>query len=272
MPLDASSVQNVRDFSSLLNLLRNDLSWPLPDNPTSEDITFDWRPGELRLPDSEAQRFRDGIVQQIRPLVSNQPFGIFYVEFADAQVYRTALRHVVRGLVPNRRRDPALQAWQLPNILFICATKDYELISFAHFKGDALAKAKLTSFGWERGSEYIHTLCKFNLPGLKWPDDESDQESWVASWSKAFDKEPLTKEFFKRFDNALDLIKADLEKFQKLKSADAYSRAQLLLERLLFLYFLQRRGWLNQNRDYLVENLKTHRARLNDFSYYMTIG
>ena len=114
MALDAFSVQNVKDFSSLLKLLRDDLGWPLPDDPTSEEITFDWRPGELRLPDSEAERFKGGIVQQIRPLVSKQPFGIFYVEFADSQVYRTALRLVVRGLVPNRRRDPALQISPTP--------------------------------------------------------------------------------------------------------------------------------------------------------------
>jgi len=267
MALD-TAVQSVKDFPSLLKLLRDDLRWPLPEEPSPEDITFDWSPGELRIQDSQAQHLKGGVVRQLRPFVSNQPLGIFYVEFADTQVYRTALRQVVRGLVPNRRRDPALQAWQHDNLLFICATKDYELVTFAHFKGDKLAKAKLSTFGWERGSEYIHTLCKFNLPALTWPDDESDTESWLADWSKAFDKEPLTKEFFKRFDNALDLIKADLEKFQKLKSADAYSRAQLLLERLLFLYFLQRRGWLDQKRDFLVEHFESYRTQPKEFSYY----
>ena len=267
MALDAS-VQSVKDFPSLLKLLHDDLRWPLPDEPSPEDITFDWSPGELRIQDAQAQRLKGGVVQQLRPLVSKQPLGIFYIEFAHAQLYRTALRQVVRGLVPNRRRDPALQAWRHENLLFICATKDYQLISFAHFKGDSLAKAKLATFGWERGSDYIHTLCKFNLPALTWPDDEDDAESWLASWTKAFDKEPLTKEFFKRFDNALNDIKGDLERFQKLKPAEAYSRAQLLLERLLFLYFLQRRGWLNQNRDFLAENFRVHRARPNEFSYY----
>jgi hypothetical protein len=267
MALD-TAVQGVRDFPSLLKLLGDELKWPIPDEPTVEDVTFDWNPGELRIQDSQAQRLKSGVVRQLRPLVSNQPFGIFHIEFTDAQVYRTALRHVVRGLVPTRRRDPALQAWHHENLLFICATKDYQLVSFAHFKGDKLVKAKLSTFGWERGSDYIHTLCKFNLPALVWPDDESDAEAWLVSWSKAFDKEPLTREFFKRFDKVLDLIKADLEKFQKLKSADAYSRAQLLLERLLFLYFLQRRGWLDQKRDFLVEHFKTHRAKPKEFSYY----
>jgi hypothetical protein len=267
MALD-TSVQSVKDFPSLLKLLRDELRWPLPDESLPEDITFDWSAGELRIHDSQAQRLKGGIVQQLRPLASNQPFGIFYVEFADAQVHRSALRQVVRGLVPNRRRDPSLQPWHLENLLFICATKDYRLLSFAHFKGDKFSKAKLSSFGWESGSAYIHTLCKFNLPALTWPEDESDREAWLASWAKGFDKEPLTKEFFKRFDKALDLIKADLEKFQKLKSADAYSRAQLLLERLVFLYFLQRRGWLDQKADYLVGNFKPYRSLPSEFSYY----
>lgn len=267
MALD-SAVKTVKDFASLLTLLQDNLQWPLPDELSPDDITFDWSPGELRIQDSAMQRLKGGVVRQLRPLVANQPFGIFYVEFADAQVYRTALRQVVRGLVPNRRRDASLQAWQPENLLFICATKDYQLVSFAHFKGNALAKAKLTTFGWEQGSDYIHTLCKFNLPALIWPDDELDAQSWLASWSKAFDKEPLTKEFFKRFDNALNLIKEDLEKFQKLKSAEAYSRAQLLLERLLFLYFLQRRGWLNQNRNFLTDNFSPHSVRPSEFSYY----
>ena len=262
------AVKSVRDFASLLSLLRDDLQWPLPDEPSPEDVTFEWRSGDLRIHDSQAHRLTGGVVRQIRPLVGNQPFGIFYLEFADAQVYRTALRQVVRGLVPNRRRDPSLQGWRHENLLFICATKDYEFISFAHFKGDALTKAKLTTFGWERASDYIHTLCKFNLPALTWPDGETDAETWLASWSKAFDKEPLTKEFFRRFDTALNLIKEDLEKFQKLKSAEAYSRAQLLLERLLFLYFLQRRGWLNQNRNFLADNFKPHSVRPGEFSYY----
>jgi hypothetical protein len=34
------------------------------------------------------------------------------------------LRQILRGLVPNRRRDPSLQGWQHDNLLFICATAD----------------------------------------------------------------------------------------------------------------------------------------------------
>jgi hypothetical protein len=90
----------------------------------------------------------------------------------------------------------------------------------------------------------------------------------VADIRAAFDKEPLTREFFKRFEAAIEGVKSDLEKFQPLPSAQAYSRAQLLLERLLFLYFVQNRGWLDQKRNYLLDNFATHKAIPDEFTYY----
>ncbi|MHB8523140.1 MAG: Eco57I restriction-modification methylase domain-containing protein [Limisphaerales bacterium] len=90
----------------------------------------------------------------------------------------------------------------------------------------------------------------------------------IADVRAAFDKEPLTREFFKRFEKAIEAVKTDLERHQALPSAQAYSRAQLLLERLLFLYFVQNRGWLNQQRNYLLDNFKSHRVIPDEFSYY----
>jgi hypothetical protein len=83
----------------------------------------------------------------------------------------------------------------------------------------------------------------------------------------SFDKEPLTRDFFRRFDKALEAIKGDLEHYQSLSSTEAYTRSQLLLERLIFLYFLQNRGWLNQERHYLPAALDQH-SDPGSFSYY----
>ncbi len=174
-----------------------------------------------------------------------------------------------RYSAPSRRRDPSQQSWKHDNLLFICVTRDYQRITFAHFRGDSAAKAKLSTFGWTAGSAYLRTLFEFNLPHLRWPKDNgADPTAWIAQWAKAFDKEPLTKEFFKRFDAVIDVAKRDLEKFQKLPAAQAYSRAQLLIERLLFLYFLQNRGWLNQHRTYLLTHFQEHRGQKSAFTYY----
>jgi hypothetical protein len=226
-------------------------------------------------------------------MVEGQPWGVFLVEFADAQVYRTALRQVLRGLVPSRRRDSSLPAWQHENLLFLCASgkelpsgadtvgaesfprpsgkgfPSYDRFTLAHFRGERAAKARLATFSWEQADKHLRTLCQFNLPALAWPEDGGeDAERWLGGWAKAFDKEPLTREFFKRFDRALEAVQADLQTHQNLSSAEAYSRAQLLLERLLFCYFLQNRGWLDQQRDYLLRNFEPHRSRPEAFSYY----
>lgn len=260
-------IAEVDSFESLLGYLREDLDWDIK-SVDRDEISFDWQTEDLRICEAAGARVKDGVVHQLRPVVTGQPWGIFLVEFTDGHVYRTALREVLRGLVPRRRRDPHLPAWQHEDLLFLCTTAEYDRFTFVHFRGEKMQKAKLAAFGWERGSPYVRTLCEFNLPQLRWPDDPADADAWRAQWRSAFDKEPLTKEFFKRFDNALDRIKDDLQEFQKSSSAEAYTSAQFLLERLLFLYFLQNRGWLNQERGYLFERFQKYKEDPEAFSYY----
>ncbi|MFO8102106.1 MAG: hypothetical protein R6U37_08090 [Dehalococcoidia bacterium] len=265
--LDVDRLHSIDDISSLIDYLRDELDWPVEDYDI-DDLTFEWDLETLNVSKQHLGRVSEGIVIQLRNMVGTQPWGIFIVEFADEIIRRGLLREVLRGLVASRRRDSSLPAWRHDNLLFICVTRDYQRITFAHFRGEKITKAKLAMFGWQRQSPYLRTLCKFNLPALQWPDDPSDSATWLESWTGAFDKEPMTKEFFKRFDKALEAIKADLEELQGFTSAEAYSRAQLLLERLLFLYFLQNRGWLNRQRNYLLANFKAYRDQPNECSYY----
>jgi len=191
------------------------------------------------------------------------------VEFNQPRVCVTALRQVLRGLVPRRRQSPTQRAWQHENLLFLCTTANYEQFTFAHFRGEQARKARLATFGWQQGDRYVRTLCEHNRPALRWPEDDgADADAWLAAWAKAFDKEPLTREFFKRFDRALNDLKSDLEECQGLPPAEAYTRSQLLLERMIFLHFLQKRGWLNQQRGYLLHHFQPYRDRPEEFSYY----
>lgn len=269
MPARSTALPTIDDQSSLLAFLSGSLDWPVPIDATLEELTFDWTENDLRLSSSAAAKLNQGTIRQFQPFIVGQPFGVFLAEFNDPRVYRTALRQILRALVPSRRRDPNQRSWKHDNLLFICVTRDYQRITFAHFRGESAAKAKLSTFGWTAGSAYLRTLLEFNLPQLHWPKDNgADSAAWIAQWAKAFDKEPLTKEFFKRFDAVLDVVKRDLEKIQKLPAAQAYSRAQLLIERLLFLYFLQNRGWLDQKRSHLLAHFEKHRADKQAFTYY----
>jgi predicted transcriptional regulator len=246
-------VQRIKTLADLTAYLRDELGWPISPDSVSDDLTFDWSGNELRLAGAHEARLQDGAVRQLRPFVPGQPWGIFLVEFAAARVYRTDLRQILRGLVPGRRRDASLQSWQHENLLFICATADYERFTFAHFKGDKAHRAKLATFGWRKGSAYLRTLIEHNLPHLAWPkDDGADPNAWQSDWARAFDKEPVTRKFFDDFNSTFRKVCNDIANRHSRWSKETVEHgAQTLLNRLLFLYFIQRKGWLNRDRQYL---------------------
>jgi adenine-specific DNA-methyltransferase len=69
---------------------------------------------------------------------------------------------------------------------------------------------------------------------------------------EAFSVEKLNKEFFADFCRAFDRVSKDIRNHHpKWSDVEVEREAQTLLDRLVFLYFVQRKGWLNRQRDYL---------------------
>lgn len=236
VPIPEQAVRAIQDLPSLLKFLERDLQWKLPDNPTLEEVTFEWSASELRLNESALHKLSGGAVLQLRPMTPDQPWGIFIVNFTDGQVYKTALRQVLRGLVPKRRRDSNLPAWKHENILFICTTANQEF-TFAHFRGEKSERAKLVRFSWSP-DEPIRTLCEFNLPSLRMREDVS---RWTEEWQKAFDVKAVTEEFYEELKKVFRDIQ---EHIYGVSGERKRSFAQLLINRLLFLKFLEKKGWL----------------------------
>jgi hypothetical protein len=92
----------------------------------------------------------------------------------------------------------------------------------------------------------------------------------LADLTEAFSVEKLNKEFFKSFRIAFELVAKDiLDRNHGWERATADRETQTLLSRLLFLYFIQRKGWLNRQRDYLVSAFNRHHAADRDgVSFY----
>ncbi|MEM4168449.1 MAG: DNA methyltransferase, partial [Candidatus Caldarchaeum sp.] len=236
---------------SLLQLLREPLGWPIEPDALIDDISFEWDAHELRVHEKQQAYLKDGIVRQLRPFTENQPWGVFIVEFNEPRVYRTALRQVLRGLVPSRRRDSSLPAWQHENLLFICTTRDYQRFTFAHFRGDRPHRATLARFEWERGDPHIRTLCEFNLPCLRYPEPSTTPEQWLNKWRAAFDVEALTEQFYREFR---ELFEQAEQQIARIADPDQKRLFTLkLFNRLLFVRFLERKGWLrfDKQRNYL---------------------
>jgi hypothetical protein len=87
----------------------------------------------------------------------------------------------------------------------------------------------------------------------------------------AFNVEAVQKRFFQVFADVYDIVAEDIARAPGLRS-EAGSLAQLLLDRLLFLYFIQKKGWLDSKADYLYSKfLECWKKDPQGTSYYSDV-
>ena len=143
----AHDVQNVHNFESLVDFLRDTLNWPIPDEGLEfDDITYDWSAVDLELdadtqarvvgcrqlqlfdlefdlsaidheldPHAQAQQ---QLLIELGVLKERQPWGIFFLQFNDdveLDACRTLLRRVLRGLVDGPNHNASLPFWDTTN-------------------------------------------------------------------------------------------------------------------------------------------------------------
>jgi len=75
----------------------------------------------------------------------------------------------------------------------------------------------------------------------------------------AFDRDRVTKRFYERFSSEHKAFAAFIEGIGEIAKRDWY--ASLMLNRLMFVYFIQRKGFLDGNIDYLTVRLNEVQAR-----------
>ena len=273
MAIPAEAVHSIKDQSSFLRFLRDNLAWPIDESISFENLTYDWFPSDLALTPED---LRGSKIFQLRPFTQYQPWGIFILQLSSSRLYMSELRRLLRNLVPRQRVVQSHPTWKLAHLLFIC-TNDWKSYTFAHFEGDKPERAKLSTFGWDFQSGYIRTLCQFNIPALKYPEQENlfgvDPRPWIQLWSSAFDVKPVTKRFYQEYDRVFRSIKVHLAKqfglpkslWNKDNPVEGWTRRQIeqdrklhlfvqnLVNRLMFLKFLEKRRWLDFNPNYLFE-------------------
>ena len=271
-----AAINKVRDPKSFIkSLLKETLNWQIPDDVENiEDMSYIWPADDLRAEGLE-KKVVDGKIWQIQPFINDQkqPWGIFLLEFKNVDAFVSGrgltgpLRKVLRGLVPKRKGQPDRPAWDRENLLFIC-TCDYKYYRFAYFKSpkEKGHAEPLAMFGWSPDTP-ARTVCVFNLPHLVWPAEPENAESWVAHWAKAFDVEAVTKRFYDDYERVFTNLQGVLN---LPTPEDKKMFAQVLMNRLMFLRFVERKGWLKLGDSNPKEYLKNlYQARgLNNLSWY----
>jgi hypothetical protein len=97
----------------------------------------------------------------------------------------------------------------------------------------------------------LHALDRLNLLAANGNGDRA------RLFDRALDRETLTRQFFERFRNAVHDVDAALRaQFHREKADATAGEALLILSRLLFLYFIQQKGWLNGERRFLIDRLE----------------
>jgi len=137
------------------------------------------------------------------------------------------------------------------NNLFVF-TKDWSEIAFVNPERIALevgkAKLKLKTLTIDR--EYIYHTDQEVIENIRITPLEQHPDIIYKKHKNAFNVERVTKEFFNAYKFALKSIKDILSSQEKATPQEVHSFAQQLLSRIMFLFFVQKKGWLKW-KDYV---------------------
>ena len=182
----------IKTFPQLIKYLRDELEWPI-EADDFEEITFDYEPEELGIDPESAAKIQE--IKQLRPLTSNQPWGIFFVKFEPKRLPVVVLRRILSKLVIKKRASAKTSeraVWDLHDLLFISnyGEGDQRQITFANFSQDEtigdLPTLKVLGWDYEDTGLHIDNVHDELITKLRWPDDEKNIKKWRETWSSAF--------------------------------------------------------------------------------------
>lgn len=192
--LTAEQLANIVSFPKLVEMLRDELQWPIEDGDELEDVVFEYEADELGLKPDEVAKVRE--IHQLRPLVTNQPWGVFFISFDEKEMSVTVLRRVLKALVVKKRAGMQAadrQAWDKSDLIFAAnfGQSGERELAFVHFSdgADTGDLPVMKVLGWNAKDTKLHNeyAAKMLTSRLAWPDDESDDSAWRKQWSSAFE-------------------------------------------------------------------------------------
>jgi predicted helicase len=189
----AEKLRHIQTIPALVKYLDEELGWPVGVDDW-EDAVFDWQPEELNLKAEHQVAIKS--IKQLRPLVTGQPWGIFFVDFDKGQLPIVVLRRVLNGLVMKRRvKGSGHQTWLARDLLFVSSfgeTSSRE-IALAHFtdESDVGDLPTLRVLGWDEADTALELgyTARTLKEKLRWPahsTTQAEQEAWRAQWAGAF--------------------------------------------------------------------------------------
>ena len=133
----AEKLSRIHTIPALVKYLDEELGWPVGVDDW-EDAVYDWQPEELNLKPEHQVAINS--IKQLKPLVSHQPWGIFFVDFDKGKLPIVVLRRMLNGLaIKSRVKGSGHQTWMARDLLFVSSfgeAKSRE-IALAHFTDES---------------------------------------------------------------------------------------------------------------------------------------
>ena len=187
-----SKLASVKNFDQLIEFLRDEMDWPIVSDDF-EELTFEYSAEELGIDAENAAKIQE--IKRLRPLTTNQPWGVFFVKFEPKRLPVVALRSILGRVVPKKRasaNNAERPSWAMGDLLFISnyGEGDGRQISFAHFAAPAgsIRLPTLKVVAWDDRDTALHLdqVASKLTEDLAWPADEEDTDTWRAQWRAAF--------------------------------------------------------------------------------------
>ena len=192
----AEQLRHIHNIPALVKYLDEELGWPIAADDW-EDAVFDWKPEELNLKPEHQVAIRS--IKQLRPLVSNQPWGVFFVDFDKRELPIVVLRRVLNGLAIKRRvKGSGHQTWTARDLLFVSSfgegtPSNPREMALAHFtdESDIGDLPTLRVLGWDEEDTGLQLsyVAKTLKEKLRWPaltTSKAEQDAWRVQWAAAF--------------------------------------------------------------------------------------
>ncbi len=193
---EAEKLRAIHNIPGLVKYLQSELGWPV-DADDWEEAVFDWQPDELNLKAEHQVKIRS--IKQLRPLVTSQPWGVFFVDFDKGALPITVLRRVLNGLVPKSRvKGGGHQTWHARDLLFVSSfgegtSNQPREIALAHFTDESEVGdlPTLRVLGWDAEDTGLQLgyVASTLRQKLRWPTSTTskvDQDAWRTQWAGAF--------------------------------------------------------------------------------------
>jgi len=187
-----AKLKDIRSFTSLVKYLREEMSWPI-ESDNFDLLTFDYTPEELGIDSQNAAKIQE--IKRLRPLETNQPWGIFFVKFEPKKLPVVALRRILSRVVEKKRASANKSdqvVWRSEDLLFVSNYGDSgeRQIAVAHFSEDANKHdlPTLKVLGWDNSDTALHLdqVADALTHQLAWPAQGTSPDAWRTQWRSAF--------------------------------------------------------------------------------------